>query len=856
MPAAAKVQLRTAAALPFLVFIVLVFLALALMPFEIALVDLIVPAAVMLVIVLLALLLPWQRMPGWTQAVPVLLFFVVIVLLRGLSDGATGFDPLVLLPVLWFALYGTAIEVALSGLATALVLIVPLLLPSGAASVHASTSDWVRALSWVACVVLIGPIIHSVARQWRAQERESAIRLAEVRESELRTRLLLEQMPDTILFVVDEDFRYQTVAGAGKVFEGALTWQGKTLYQVSNATNVAILERAFRSALGGMRAVVTINSTVTQLETEVTCVPFVRGDHPLALVVARDVTEARGRELALREVTAQFEQLVRESPTGMALADVTGRVALVNDAFCALFDSEPDALIESSATTLLPMISPHSPNWVAELISSGRSRTAAAVVLPTVGEAESKRAMVTAVVLRDSHGEATSVLINAHDTTEQHRYHEHVAYLASHDSLTGLVNRSEFERLVAAHLEACRWGGDAGAVLVLDLDNFREINDRLGHSGGDEFLVAMAGMLSRWIHSSDAVARIGGDEFAVLLTEGDRDEAEAAVQTLVSLVRDGFRSSDGEVLGRRVTASVGAVAVVSEATTAAELLSDADLAMYQAKNAGRNGYSFLGPSDLLAARVSNQINWTEKILAAIENDALVLHAQPILDLTTNTISSLELLVRMVDDDGSLIPPAGFIAVAESAGLAVMIDKWVVGRALEHLSDLQRFAPDIKVHVNLSGRSVGNLEFAEFIERRLAETGVDAGGLVLEVTETAAVSSIDAAQIFMNRLTALGCVFALDDFGVGYGSFYYLKHLPFGIVKLDGEFVSGSERDPLDLLVMSSLVSIGKGLGKFTVAEFVEDEASLTMLRELGVDGAQGYYIGRPAPLSEYFPQLA
>ncbi|MCU1477216.1 MAG: diguanylate cyclase/phosphodiesterase with sensor(s), partial [Subtercola sp.] len=279
-------------------------------------------------------------------------------------------------------------------------------------------------------------------------------------------------------------------------------------------------------------------------------------------------------------------------------------------------------------------------------------------------------------------------------------------------------------------------------------------------------------------------------------------------------------------------------------------------AMYDAKNSGRNGYSFLGPSEVLAARFSNQINWTEKILAAIENDRLVLHAQPILDLETATISSLELLLRMIDDDGSLIPPAGFIAAAENAGLAVMIDQWVISHAIEHLVALQRFAPTIKVHVNLSGRSVGNADFADFIEHRLAESAVDATGLVLEVTETAAVSSIDAAQTFMNRLTALGCVFALDDFGVGYGSFYYLKHLPFGIVKLDGEFISGSERDPLDLLVVSSLVSIGKGLGMYTVAEFVEDETALTMLRDIGVDGAQGYYIGRPAPLAEYFPQLA
>ncbi|MEF2977135.1 putative bifunctional diguanylate cyclase/phosphodiesterase [Subtercola sp. YIM 133946] len=857
-PTAPPARLRSRAALPFLLFVLLVFLALALMPFEISLVNLVAPAATMLVIVALAVLLPWRRLPRWTQAVPVLLFFVVIVLLRGLSASASGFDPLVLLPVLWFALYGTAVELALSGVATAVVLIVPLLTPFGSALQTGQLSDWARACAWVACVALIGPIIHSVVRQLRAREAESAARLADVRASELRTRLLLEQMPDTILFIVDSDMRYQLAAGAGQVFQGAVDWQGKTLYDVSSPTNVAILERAFRGALAGTRSVVQVTSTVTRRETEITSVPFVQGENPLALVVARDITEARGRELALRQVTEQFEQLVRESPTGIALSDPDGRIALVNDAFCALFECAPDALLETSAAELLPMLASAGGNWVSDLIASGETRRTAPVVLPpTTPGAEPKRAMITAVVLLDSSGEPTSVLVNAYDTTEQHRYHEHVAYLATHDALTGLINRSEFEQRVAEHLESCRWGGDTGAVLVLDLDNFREINDSLGHAGGDEFLVAMAGMLSRWIRSSDSVARIGGDEFAVLLTEGDRDEAEASVQTLVALVRDGFRSSADEAgLARRVTVSIGAVTVVSDATTAGELLSDADLAMYDAKNAGRNGYSFLGASEVLAARVSSQVNWTEKILAAIENDRFVLHGQPILHLETNQISSLELLLRMIDDDGSLIPPAQFIQAAESAGLAVMIDQWVVSHAIEHLGALQSFAPTIKVHVNLSGRSVGNLEVAEFIERRLAESGVDATGLVLEVTETAAVSSIDAAQTFMNRLTKLGCVFALDDFGAGYGSFYYLKHLPFGIVKLDGEFVSGSERDPLDQLVLASLVSIGKGLGRFTIAEFVEDEVALTMLREIGVDGAQGYYIGRPAPLDEFFPQLA
>ncbi|GAA1000792.1 putative bifunctional diguanylate cyclase/phosphodiesterase [Subtercola frigoramans] len=697
-----------------------------------------------------------------------------------------------------------------------------------------------------------------------AGQNEPSVVAVPADESELRLSVLLDQLPDTILFIVDEDLRYRVATGAGRRGQGVLDWEGKTLFEVSSPENIVILERAYRAALAGNRTVVRVSSTVTHRENEVIAAPYTRGEHPEALVVARDLTEIRGREMALRLVTQQFEQLVLASPTGIALADPQGRISLVNDAFCALFDTDAESLMDTSAVHLLPLPPVEGANspgsgWVEQLILSPSGLRTDDIELPgpTVMD-ETRRAVVSAVVLRDGAGEATSVLINAYDTTEQHRYHEHMAYIASHDTLTGLMNRTAFERRLDEHLASCRDGEDCGAVLVVDVDNFRDINEQLGHRAGDDFIVALAGMISRWVRSTDAVARLGADEFAVLLTEGDRAQAEAAVNSLVAQVRDGFRGLEQfEAVGleRRVTASIGAVSVFSHGTTAADLLSDADLAMFHAKQHGRNGYSFLEPSEVLAARASNQINWTAKILAAIENDQLVLHGQPILDLTSNKITALELLVRMIDDDGSLISPAQFISVAEQSGLAVMLDEWVVTHAITCLGRLQQIDPTITVHVNLSGRSVGDLDFADFIATRLLESGVDASGLVLELTETAAVSNIDSAQAFMRTLTALGCVFALDDFGVGYGSFYYLKHLPFGIVKLDGEFVSGSERDPLDLLVMSSLVSIGKGLGMVTIAEFVEDANSLTLLESLGVDGAQGFYIGRPAPLEHYFPQL-
>ncbi len=280
------------------------------------------------------------------------------------------------------------------------------------------------------------------------------------------------------------------------------------------------------------------------------------------------------------------------------------------------------------------------------------------------------------------------------------------------------------------------------------------------------------------------------------------------------------------------------------------MLVAADLAMYEAKEAGRDRYG-IADSDPADGDVGARISWSEMIRDALADDRFVLYAQPIVDVDTGRTGQYELLLRMVDRDGTIIAPGAFLPVAERFGLIAELDRWVVRRAIAMLAQARRAGHHITVEVNLSGASTGDPETLALIERELREAEVDPARLIFEITETTAVANIPAAQAFAARLADLGCRFALDDFGAGFGSFYYLKHLPFDYLKIDGEFVRHCAEDRTDQLVIQAVVDIARGLGKRTVAEQAGDDATIALLRRLGVDQAQGYFLGRPAPLEDW-----
>jgi diguanylate cyclase (GGDEF)-like protein len=430
---------------------------------------------------------------------------------------------------------------------------------------------------------------------------------------------------------------------------------------------------------------------------------------------------------------------------------------------------------------------------------------------------------------------------------ELRRSRAELEYLATFDPMTNLPNRRHLEAEIDRIVKACALTSRPGAVVVFDLDGFKYINDSRGHTVGDRVLTRVAEILQAALRPDDLVGRLGGDEFAAVLPDASQDEAQAVVHRLLEALRtEAIVVDSGRAV--RLTASVGmAFFGAGRPRTAQELLIDADVAMYEAKDAGRDRMALSSTAQPRQMDLRGRHTWVDRIRQALESDQFVLHAQPILNLRSDQTDRYELLLRMRDGDGPLVMPGEFLPAAERSGLITHIDRWVITEACRMLGDSQRAGEDLHFEVNISGPSMGDPAMLQLIESQLARLP-QRGGLVIEVTETAAILDVERARDFAERLAPLGCAFALDDFGAGYGSFFYLKHLPFDFLKIDGEFIRSLTANHADQVVVRSLVQIAGELGKQTIAEFVEDADTLQLLRRLGVDFAQGYHIGRPAPL--------
>ena len=451
-------------------------------------------------------------------------------------------------------------------------------------------------------------------------------------------------------------------------------------------------------------------------------------------------------------------------------------------------------------------------------------------------------------MVRDGEGVPLHFLAQVNDITERKRFEGQLQYLADHDALTGMLNRRRFEQELGRELARSNRYGTGGAVLAIDLDHFKYVNDSLGHSVGDELITRVGSIFRDRLRATDVIARLGGDEFAVILPGADEPEAVLVAESLLASLRDEGRIDSPLNHPKRITGSIGVALFAGARVTSEEILVEADIAMYDAKEAGRDRVKVYDRTQNQQELMHAGMTWVDRIRDALEEDRLVLYAQPILALAGDVVPRYELLIRMLGEDGDVIPPGTFLGIAERFGLIQAIDRWVLHQAVELLATQKRAGRPIELAINVSAKSVMDPELPALVTSELEAAGVDGEGLCFEVTETAAIVNVDRAKNFARTLSELGCECALDDFGAGFASFYYLKHMIFDYVKIDGDFIHNLPESHINQLVVQSVVAIARGLGKRTIAEFVGDAETLDLLKSYGVDFAQGFYVGKPQPL--------
>jgi diguanylate cyclase (GGDEF)-like protein len=425
---------------------------------------------------------------------------------------------------------------------------------------------------------------------------------------------------------------------------------------------------------------------------------------------------------------------------------------------------------------------------------------------------------------------------------------QQMAHQATHDALTGLINRSEFEFRLQRVLTTSRTEEVEHALCYLDLDQFKVINDTCGHVAGDELLRQLGGILRERIRKRDSLARLGGDEFGILMEHCSLDEAQR-VATAVRRAIEDFRFL-WENKNFNVGVSIGLVPVTEHSKSITDVLSAADAACYAAKDSGRNRVHVHREDDAELARRHGEMQWVSRIHRALEEERFQLEFQPIVPISTpiNGREHYELLIRMQDDD-RMVPPGAFLPAAERYHLATKVDRWVIYNACNWLAQHPEHLDRLHLcGINLSGHSLGDEEFLMFVAREMEQAKIPPSKICFEITETAAIANLSSATRFIKALKLQGCRFALDDFGSGFSSFAYLKNLPVDFLKIDGVFVKDIVEDPIDFAMVKSINEIGQVMGKQTIAEFVENADILEKLREIGVDYAQGYGMGRPQPM--------
>jgi diguanylate cyclase (GGDEF)-like protein/PAS domain S-box-containing protein len=573
------------------------------------------------------------------------------------------------------------------------------------------------------------------------------------------------------------------------------------------------------------------------------------------LTVARDITHRKGMEASLGRGKLQARITLESIGEGVITTDTAGNIDYMNEAAEQLTGASRSTGLGKRLTDLIALVDETDRDSLGDpvvrclaerkRVSLGRR----ALMLSKHGGREHS-VELTASPIRAPDGIVAGCVVIFHDVSELRGLARQMSYQASHDALTGLVNRSEFESRLEAALQLVRVGDGSGhAVCYLDLDRFKAVNDTCGHLAGDNLLREIASLLRERVRDSDTVARLGGDEFGLLLVGCPLEKARQITDDICQAVANHRFVWRDQIFD--IGVSIGVVEIGHESGSAESVLGAADSACYVAKQQGRGRVHVYSARDEIVARQRGEIQWLQRLQRALKENQFELYVQPIISVAGRVDSgpALEVLLRLRDESGDLISPAQFLQAAERYQLMGSIDRWVVQATLTALSSGSIRLPDGRCcGVNLSGQTLGDESFLDFVVDGLDHSGVDPGQLCFEVPESAVVHNLEHARRFINVLHGIGCRFALDDFGSGIGSFANLKELAIDYLKIDGTYIRNIAQDSINHAMVAAIIKLARTLDFRIVAEEVEDRDSFEAVRRLGVDFVQGYVIERPHPI--------
>jgi diguanylate cyclase (GGDEF)-like protein/PAS domain S-box-containing protein len=580
------------------------------------------------------------------------------------------------------------------------------------------------------------------------------------------------------------------------------------------------------------------------------------------LAASKDITARKRIEEQLFAEKERAQVTLHAIGDAVITTDARGRVDLLNPAAERLLGWSATEATGVAATVLLHVINEFTgdavENPVQQCLREGETVTIANYSVLLTRDGREVAVEDSAAPIRDREGAVVGTVVVLRDVSKARTLARELSWQASHDALTGLMNRREFEEHLAHAISTARESGEHHALLYLDLDQFKIVNDTCGHVAGDELLRQLAELIQGHMRDTDTFARLGGDEFGVLLQHCPLEQAQRVADALRQAVVDFHFVWESKSFD--VGVSIGLVNITASSGPVGGVLSAADMACYAAKDGGRNRVHVYREDDAALVQRHGEMQWVARITRAFEEKRFRLFRQSIVDVLhpANIAEHYEVLIRMLDEQGAIVEPAAFLPAAERYGMMPSVDRWVIRNLFTSQGERLREAWNrcqiatgkcgCMYSINLSGATLGDDTFVDFVRAHLRQFAIPPQVLCFEITETAAIANLPKAAHFIRELKSLGCRFSLDDFGSGVSSFAYLKNLPVDFLKIDGSFVRDMVADPIDRAMVQSINSIGHVMGIGTIAEFVESDAILAVLREIGVDYAQGYGIAKPCAM--------